>query len=329
MKKRLFAFILFLIIGLSTEMILRLQGFSPSPGKSSPPKIIASPSPVFQFDSLLGFAQKPGDYTITLNGTLAYQLGIDSAGSRKIPGLYPPQENKIGLYGCSFWAGMGVNDNQVLSYFLQQKTDSFHIQNMAIPGHGMTSEYLLLKDQIRRKTAPRIAVFSMASFHLIRNPAGYAHTKNFGKIPDGPAFFPAAYYTDNNTLATKIIRVPEKYRPGATFSAGLNALYNILDQHEYSPEWLLKLQLDLMDSTFSLCRKEGIEPLFVLITRDDISEKIYQHGLSGNYPMLWSDVNYKDNRFHLYPHDGHPNAAAHQLYAEEIYQYIQKRYAVK
>lgn len=328
MKKRFFALIIFVLTWLIAETLLRLLGFSPEP-RNIPPKITSIPSPLFQYDSVCGYSHRPGHFVVTLNGALSYTLSIDANLSRNIPLPVPENLPRIALYGCSFWAGMGVNDTEVLSYYLQKMTDSFQIVNFAVPGHGMTSELLLLNHQIRNHTAPKIAVFSLASFHLNRNPAAYSHVKNFRKVPNMPAWwFPRAYFNNRQELCAKLIPVPTTLHPGANYSVVLNAIYRVIDDCEYSKEYLSDLQHSLIDSTASICRKHGIFPLFVLITRDEPSEKMFAHCLKNNYPIIRSNVNYKDSLLHLYPHDGHPNALAHKKYAEEIYRFLHNTYLI-
>jgi hypothetical protein len=73
-----------------------------------------------------------------------------------------------------------------------------------------------------------------------------------------------------------------------------------------------------MDSTYNLAVRNGVIPLFVLITNDELSAPIVAHGATKGYEIVQSMVDYNDTAFNLMPHDGHPNARAHKAYAYEV-----------
>jgi len=323
MKKIAVLFFSLMVSLVLAEVVLRILGMEPTK-KSSSARIRSSPKSLFEEDSVFGYTNATGNYEVTLNNRLVYTLTIDSLHARVAPGLLERKSPILAVYGCSFFAGMGVNDTNVLSYYLQQKTNDFRVINYAIPGHGMTSQFLQIKQQAESTNPPKVAIFSVASFHLQRNPGAVVFLKNFNSITNAPVRFVKAYFEADSLLRTKVMNVP----PGGCFfseKSSLAALIsNAVGKREYSDSYQLELQLCLMDSAYAICRSKKIFPLFVMITNDEMSNKIFSYCKRRHYNIIRSGVDYKNDKFNLMPEDGHPNVYAHGLYADEIYSYLRK-----
>lgn len=297
------------------------MGYTPNITSIDQQKIITLPSPMFTEDSLLGYNYLPGKKSVTLNHSLEYKINIDEDRKRNNP-FYVKSRNPIAIFGCSFFGGMGIDDNYVLSSQLQKMTNNFSISNYSIPGHGMTSQYLILKEKIKEKDIS-YGIFEIASFHLHRNVGAYLFVKNFNKFNDVPLKYVISEKIENN-LKFKILNIKNKLCFLEKQSALFYAVKKTLKTFEYSEKYLLDVQTALMDSTYNLSIENNVKPLFVVITKDKITNKIVQHLKENNYPYIISNVDYNDDDYNLNPHDQHPNEKAHKKYAEEIYEYICK-----
>ncbi|HTZ11653.1 MAG TPA: SGNH/GDSL hydrolase family protein [Candidatus Margulisiibacteriota bacterium] len=100
--------------------------------------------PNTQFDPQLGWSPIP-------NKRIRHNWGNISSNSlgfrsREID----PQKNQVIILGDSVAWGSGVDDNQTLSYYLEDKLQSYNCQvsNLAVSGYGIDQEYLFLKRHI-------------------------------------------------------------------------------------------------------------------------------------------------------------------------------------
>lgn len=323
MKPFIKIFLFLIILILFSEVSLRISGFEALTNKKESSKILSTPSPLFVVDSLLGYKYRIGKTKVTLNQSLEYYITVDTIGNRVNEYFNPQKENSLCIFGCSFFGGMGVNNHQVLSSFLSKKLAEFSVYNFSIAGHGMTSQYLKFKTLHQKEYNSEWAVFEIASFHLIRNVGAYNYIKNFFKIADAPMNFVVTKKEKDNLQFQKI-DINKKIHWLERKSILFHEVKKLVKQIEYSEKYLLDVQTALMDSTYNLSIENNVKPLFVVITKDEITNKIVQHLKENNYPYIISNVDYNDDDYNLNPHDQHPNEKAHKKYAEEIYEYICK-----
>lgn len=323
MKPFIKIFLFLIILILFSEVSLRISGFEALSNKKESSKILSSPSPLFVVDDLLGYKNRIGKTKVTLNQSLEYITTVDSIGNRVSENFNPQKENSLFIFGCSFFGGMGVNDHQVLSSFLTEDLRKYNIYNFSIAGHGMTSQYLKLKNIHQKGYNAKWAVFELASFHLIRNVGAYNYVKNFFKITDAPMNFVVAK-KEKDKLQFQKIDINKKIHWLERKSAVFHEVKKLTKQIEYSEKYLLDVQTALIDSTYNLSIENNVKPLFVVITKDEITDKIVHYLEVNNYPYIISSVDYNNSAYNLSPYDEHPNEKAHKQYAEEIYEYICK-----
>lgn len=326
MKKIIVLFFAILLGLLLSEFVLRFFDIVPYHLKNERSKIISTPKPLFSEDSILGYNYTPGNLCVTLNNELTYQISIDKNRIRINPYSKPENLNKIAIFGCSFFAGMGVNDNEVLSAQLQLLLNKYNVVNYSIPGHGMATQYIQLKNLIEKGAKPEFAIFEIASFHLHRNPGAKSYVKDFVTIDDVPLQFIRSQFDKENDLRFELMKIKKPYLGIRKYSALVNVINSTINKFEYSQDYLMNMQLALMDSAYNISVSNDITPIFILITKDDISDKIGQFLQDKNYPFIISEVNYNTEDYNLSPYDAHPNALAHKIYASEIYNYISNHY---
>jgi len=305
------------------ETSLRCFGYSPINRVQNKEKINCEPSPLFQFHPDYGYVYEPGNKEVILNGSLRYTLNVNEAGFRINPnGVCPSKQASIAVFGCSFFGGMGVDDDEVVSAYLQRFVGDTCVYNYAIPGHGMNMQLLKLQELIENEQKPEIAVFELASFHLIRNPGGFNFIKNFADIRDRPSYYLCSELSGNDKLNFFLKDVNENLCFLDYWSAAYHLFKVKFYANQFKDEYLLDLENSLIDEAYSLCNEHGVVPVFMLITKDGLSSSIGNFLESKNIPFIVSSVDYQSDEFNLNPHDQHPNAFAHERYALEIFEFI-------
>jgi hypothetical protein len=321
MKLAKYSFIIVVISLIFLEIFLRILGEWPLRVSN---KIETTPGNLFKYNDKYGYLYAPGTKSVTLNGSLTYNLYVDSSGFRMKSNLKSDLDTQIAIFGCSFFGGMGVNDEEVLDFYLQNKLKNYKVQNFAIPGHGMNLQYLKLKDLIDSQNKPDYAIFEIASFHLIRNPAAFLFIKNFANIKAKPSYYLKSSLNGEEQLKFETVPVNENISFLDYYSATYHFLKKQYYSKQYSEEYLLKLQYALMKQCYELCVAHQIEPVFVVITKDQQTNYLLSYLKEYKYPYFESQVDYSNNTYNLNPYDQHPNAYAHEVYAEEIYNFINK-----
>ena len=329
MKRNLFRPILYVLFISSfslllLELFLRLLGFQPYQPRSS--SRLLSDSPIFIEDTLVGYNNHPGTHHVLLNDVLAYTLTIHPDFSREsMVGKSSVGAPHVDIFGCSFFAGMGVNDNQTISYFLQSLLPDYQVNNYSIPGHGLTTQYLLLNRLVKEGKVPKIAVFEMASFHLDRNIGADQYLITFNNIAEKPYQYIYASLNRDSSLSFRLRDTYVSTPRIIYYSSIANQIFNFKLRKEFSLEEKLAVQRLLIVRIKDLCSKYHILPVFILISQDDIAKSTISTLKTTGLSYIISDVKYKDPTFNLYPKDGHPNAKAHREYAKEIFKYLKKK----
>ena len=308
-----------LIVLIGIEVGLRLIGYKTLPVFY---KVISTPTGFIIPDSIIGYTFKEGQYKVNLQNNFVYHATYINNGERLNP-VHCSKSNakEIFIYGCSFFGGWGVDDSLVMSSYLQKNIPGMRVRNFAVPGHGLTTQYLLLKEQVKKKTAPSIAVFEMASFHTKRNVAARSLLRSFPTRTDYLYTFPKAKIS-NNKLEFSLVPFLQKpcnldryFVTVATLEAALDKRYDAgLNEAE--------VESALIDSIAGFSSDHNIIPVFMCIYIDQTGENVKKHLNSRGYFNCSASINYFDKKYNLEPHDSHPNAIAHSMYADSIYFFL-------
>ena len=314
---KIFLVIIFSLAG--SEVLFLLLHFQPYNGNTANSKIVSDPEPLFASDSVLGYVYARGDYDVTLNGKLKYRLTVSVDGSRWNAAQPETARAQVNLYGCSFFAGMGVDDTAVVSARLQQILgDSVLVKNFSVPGYGLTSQYLLFREQVAAGQAPAVAVFSTASFHLLRNAGAFRYLQSFGSIKRAPLRYPVAKLQRDNSLYFGLKSVIPPLPGLASHSRLYMQLLLAADRIRYPDAYLLRLHNAIADSICTLASAHDVHAVFVILSKDALTDSMEQHYSKQRCDWFRSSVDYQNPDFNLMPLDGHPNDKAHLLYAKEI-----------
>lgn len=104
-----------------------------------------------RFDSELGWANKPN-----LSAVIDDKKHTTNSLGLRAPEIDPSKDHIL-IVGDSVTWGVGVNDDETLAYFLNQKYAEYQTLNFGVNGYGLDQYYLHLKRHIA-KTNPRFII---------------------------------------------------------------------------------------------------------------------------------------------------------------------------
>ncbi|MFQ5450418.1 MAG: hypothetical protein ACE5E9_07285 [Nitrospinaceae bacterium] len=171
-----------------------------------------------------------------------------------------PAKEHILILGDSVAYGAGVNDDENVSYYLNQRMPGYQVLNLAVMGYGIGQYYLTLKKFIRQ-TRPRHVVVIL---YTVNDLADTRSDQMFGASK--PLFV-----IDNGRL-TPIRKTVSRF-------SCMNLISKSWTLRHFSPEKLRKrfcdstawdksaawaLVFDLLEKIHDLALQHGARPLFVL-----------------------------------------------------------------
>jgi hypothetical protein len=219
---------------------------------------------------------------------------------------------------------MGVCDSQVLSAAISKIDQRWCVSNFSIPGHGLTTQFLLFKEHLTGGQKPEAAVFSIASFHLPRNVGSFVYLRSFGNIRNAPISYPRVLLSADG----KVMITSTGIIPGNEFLAKNSALFTQFlvkrDDQLMPIDHQLNVFNILCDSIKHYADQYNVKALFHLITDDPTSKQLLDILKRKNRSIVVSKVDYNNEEMNLMPADGHPNEHAHKIYATEIIEYFAK-----
>jgi hypothetical protein len=176
-------------------------------------------------DNVLGWSLLPGRYTLNFKyrvtsfrdwEILPTKVTINDDRSRWTGAVYDPVKPSIFIFGDSFVFGTGVNDEQTFAYHLQMARPDYNVKLFAVPGYGLTNNYLRflqLKDSIRPND---IVIIGYADFYDVRNVVAPSRLREIDKVlkrlfPKGDVpersdeFSPRAQLGEGDQLTTSLV----------------------------------------------------------------------------------------------------------------------------
>jgi hypothetical protein len=135
MRKKLLFYISMFLISLSlmligAEILLRVSGAKPWPILS------ASEPTLFEWDPVLGWKSKPGEFRHEPYSPQGHEIHytILSDGSRATSANQEIDSYDLVFLGCSFTEGLAVSDEGTFAWKLQAKFPSLRIGNFGVGG---------------------------------------------------------------------------------------------------------------------------------------------------------------------------------------------------
>ncbi len=331
MKRKILEVIIILLLTfLLAEIVLRLLGYQPYIQEEF--TIQTHPKSSMVLHPSLGMGLRPGTFNITLNKALKYKVTHNKDSlritSNTIEDLAKPQ---IHFHGCSFTYGMGVNDHQTFPFLVQQALgDHYLIKNIAVPGYGNLQGYLRTKSIIEtNQEKPKIIFAFYAPFHQERNVLSSNFRAqmyyNFSVLSLDKISYSYPFISlDNEDLVFQ--ETKNIYNPifGKKNFAIMNAIQESIHSFKNKRISAHQSTLLLFEKWNQLCQEEEIEFIVASILKDDESQFMLEALKEKDVKTLDIALDIlNDNQLNQLPYDSHPSELAHQIYAEQLINYLQ------
>jgi hypothetical protein len=256
------------------------------------------PSPSEQADVELGYKPLPGTYRVTFShhGSsnwehLRVNMTQMSDGTRWTGQCERNSSATVYIFGDSFTAGFGVNDEQTFSFLLQQARKDLCVKLFAVEGYGMTQSFILF-NKLRNQIKPNdIIILGYADFLLDRTMVApsrlryveYWFKQKYGRLPDSVMLPRAAFDAQG---AIHISYIPQRCDENDGYCAQTDptqhemtrvtaALINQISEASNAPVYLLHLHGTKQDPIFGLLggsvrRISALQEDFDYFMTDDI-----------------------------------------------------------
>jgi hypothetical protein len=162
-------------------------------------RIRANPSPTNAPDGELGYKPLPGKYRVTFSrrtrGSLTWQnLSVNVTrkqdGTRWTGECPPTSSTNVYIFGDSWVAGDGVNDEQTFAFLLQQARKDLCVTLFAVGGYGMTQSFIQFQKILSQIRSSDIIILGYADYFDVRTeaaPSRLREVRDWFKNHDRPA----------------------------------------------------------------------------------------------------------------------------------------------
>ncbi len=317
-------FIIFVLLLSIIEIVLRINGYGPYDlTKIVNPIIKVKPgNRYFQKDSLLGYKNLVGKFTVRLKDTLNFvtchnedthriTVSNDEGSLRGKPELW--------FFGGSYTHGWSINDEETFPWLVQSKLDQFKVENFGVIGYGTIHFYLQLKKALAEKRKPKLVVINHAFFHLERNLFLFERRRLLDRWSFlGPLQQP---YAKVNILGNISLSETEYVYHPWSFSQ-YSALSRFIQiGFENFLDWVnRKHEVTIIEYLFKeierLCRLHQVDLLITNLTEGGYPIEVFCKANQIKFADISIDLNKKENT--NLPIDGHPSAIANELYADKL-----------
>lgn len=320
MKKAKIQIVVFISGLILIELILRILGFQPYTYK--PFHFSADPTSYIIEDPYLGFNIQPGQYHVNVNG-IKYDA-FHNADSLRASLPQTISTNKIGVFGCSYTYGWGVDDSSTFCSQLQSITDS-QILNFGKPAYGNIQGYLQLKKLTEKNVHLKKAVFIFCDFHLERNvlskqfsitlQKGFEQNK---KIENIAAFPFVSKCSDSISISHKTVLNLYNSWPLRATSSLVNAIQTSYESITLDKSEEFNASILLFKLIKDHCIKHNIELSVFGITKSELTKSFIKTLSEININSFYVPVNFKNSNFSNLPVDSHPNENGHDEVFKQV-----------
>lgn len=227
---------------------------------------------------------------------------IDEEGYRTTssdPRLYR-NKPQLWMFGCSYTWGWPLNDRDSFPWIIQSRFSGLQVKNFAVSGYGNAHQLIQFRQMLLKKNKPLIAVFSYNHFHLPRNVAAPSRMLEFQSLDKANMMHhPQAYLDSDGALQIRSIPIVPVDAPEPTESAMILVTQRIFTE------------------IYRLAKENNVKPVLAFQT-GDAGDPIVVYAKKIGFIIADISVDNSQARFNLLPYDPHPNAKAHQLYADKL-----------
>lgn len=297
----------------------------------------SSPQPFLQPHATLGLALNPGSFKVTVGQDEGVSFLVShTANGQRVTGAIPRDSAaySVGLFGCSYAYGLGINDRESMGWLLQERFDQIEVRNFCTPGYGDIQGVDLLRELSLQGDMPDIAVFNFCDFHMERNTLspdyrkhlmlGYERSKSGLDTIMRVSNFPYAVIKGGR-LVHETQDWANMYRNwlGREYSVLINLLQTSRDRlFENSDKE--HVTLELFKEAKALCKQHHTRLLVSGMTDTEQTTVFLDNCKEQGIPVLNESIDLKDTLFNNHPFDTHPNGRAHRHFAKQLGNYLQK-----
>lgn len=275
---------------------------------------------LFQPDAVLGYKNIPGSFDITLGGEYKFHVtNLESTYRATHDGPTDPAKAQVWVLGDSITYGWSVNDEDTYVWRLQREFPSYEFVNFGLNGYGTIHSLLQIRQALAAGLKPAFVIVTYASFHGERNTLTRARRRAL--IPwEGLGALNQPYGRLDSRGELEILNGSAAFSelPLERYSAliaMISARYDSLEQrysgsHEVSKAAIRAMSRDLGG--------RGIPLVVATVTSDPETEDMRRFCSTNGISSTDISVDYSARELNNLPYDGHPNAAAHKLYAERL-----------
>lgn len=325
-KKAGYVLFIVVITLVLSEIGLRALGF----GVEKAPKISFQfkPQNCFNTDSVWGINLRPGQYQVTINDGLTYQVTHNNKGERICSDTMFSQTLPEWIFlGCSMTYGMGVDDSCTYPYVLQKKMPQKIMRNLAIPGTGGLHQYLRLKKFLEQEKNPEAVFFSYMDFHDSRNVFSTATADVIGigtssnKRPPGSPFWGYAYArkkADSYQIKYKNLSIKRSKLPGVKYLALSNTIQQLIDKNSDSKLNMEDVSRHYLIQSRDLCQERNISFAVVLMRSGGANDSMRKFCEDNKIRTIDISVDFTNPAMTNQPFDFHPSPMAHRSMAAKF-----------
>ena len=314
------------------EIVFRLFGHVPYHIQKY--SLVSEPNSYMLPDANKGFILGDGTFNVTINDSVKYTVTHKNGyrpTSFEIEDI-SSQKPKIALIGGSFNYGMGVDDTLSYPYILQKERfkNQYNISNYCMPGYGTYQSIYNFKT-LENYKEHKAVILHYASFHDERNVLtptyrvalhhGFLNSNEEIRQKYKVAKFPYYDIEKGETHAP----MDKLYRNWwlREYSSAINFFQSIMDNADPSYNEYRKIPTKIIeDFNENICKPNGIHLIIATITSDEQTKKVTAFCENKGIKTVDLFVDYTQTELSNLPYDSHPNAKAHRIYAEKMYEYL-------
>jgi hypothetical protein len=287
--------------------------------------IFYSPQSPYVPDEVLGYADRPGFYSVKLTARTGryhtFSSTIDQKGNRVTsfaPELFEGKK-EIWIFGDSSVYGWGNNDETTFPFLLQQRLPQFRIVNYADIGYGNIHAYLQLKKELRNThVIPQMIVIVYGWYFNMRNVATPSRLRDFkeGDHLQNPSIDPSAFRHPRASVKDgklEIEYVPLYWR-----------FHNASEEKEPSKQYQYEVTKRILAEIYDLGTKSGATVIFAYIDGEDSDEVV---AFAKKHGYVFADIRPRPGRNEyddFAPYDTHPGPLAQDNFAVKLHGVISK-----
>lgn len=328
-----YGFYILLLIFPCSELALRVLRYQPFHQVAF--HIEASPENCIIPHHSLGFALQPGQFRVTLNKGLQYDVrhGSDSLRVTSYSTDLENDRDSIYFFGCSYTYGMGISDSLSFPFLVQKNKEGCFTKNFGVPGYGTVQSYLQLKQLIDRKEIPSTIIINYADFHDDRNALTPAYRRDLF----------LGYQRSHSSIASAMqqANIPFIEKQKSTFQLSFNPWDEIYDNWNYRETFALvnflqeivdqrqtrtikkeESSIYAFEQIQSLCDQHQIRMIVTGLTPSKKTKTVLQTLKNRGIETLDISVELSLDKYKNAPYDDHPNGHSHAIFAERIIRYL-------